>query len=168
MPKIFTADGYDFHVDIDFAPDIETSLRVGVKVHRLPLQWRRDQKEEEKTFSAYARVEGRDREQPYLVVEVDGREVFAEPLDEVLGGDEVVNAIPAEVFGGGERIVGCLVRAGLSAIVDQIKKCWASIRAFEGFFDRVKRAAECVQKNALGLSMKASFRAGACIAGPFF
>ncbi|HEY0301594.1 MAG TPA: hypothetical protein VGC36_09690 [Rhizomicrobium sp.] len=161
MEFSFDREGYRYGLRIDLGAFDETAFSIAITATRTPIR-PRDRLYE---FSVKAEVSIVARDDvPFLVVTIEGVELFAEPVDEVLGTSDVMNMIPAHLYGVGDPFIGCLVRAGLSASIDQARRCWRGSRGEEGLRRRFARAFACIRDNLANLGVRAAIRAGWCIA----
>jgi hypothetical protein len=155
--------GHAYEIDLNYTGDYENLLRVTMVATRTPLPPPQPGQYEKLSLEVQASVVPRNNA-PWLVIEIAGKEVFAQPLEEVLGGSSVVDAIPAYFYGGGDPMIGCLIRAGVSASVDQIMACYRRAESREGIGHRIKLTCKCVAEKIPDLTFVAIYRTGLCIA----
>jgi hypothetical protein len=102
--------------------------------------------------------------QDTLIIYVGGKEVFR--TDVFDHGDtpaeDFIQALPASLFGG-DPILGCAVKAGLSSVVGQAIDCCRSLEA-ETRWRIVAEYLRCMSQHFGKISKIAMFRAFRCIA----
>lgn len=100
-----------------------------------------------------------------LVIYISGNEVFR--TDVFDHGDtpaeQFIQALPASLFGG-DPILGCAVKAGLSSIIGQAIDCCRSLEA-DARWRIVAAYLHCMVQHFGKISKVAMFRAFRCIAG---
>lgn len=101
---------------------------------------------------------------PNLVISVAGKELFKESLANLTGENVVLDSIPGAAFGMGDPIIGCLVRAGISAAISQILSCRDHTSSHGWGIDRLKAIGCCLRENGVRMGALALWRAGRCIA----
>ena len=97
-----------------------------------------------------------------LVIELPG---FAQefPLEDLHDELAVLDAIPGWVFGNGDPITGCLIRAGISASVGQIIACKNATLDHEWYWDKTRAIGRCLRQNIPAMGAKMAYRAARCV-----
>ena len=114
--------------------------------------------------SANVRLEPKEDEDSVdLVVEIAGKEVFRDSLAEIFGEESVLGRIPGAAFGLGDPLLGCFVRAGISATVGQILGCKERTVSAEWLWDRLRAIGRCLKENGIRIASRVFLRTGACI-----
>lgn len=76
--------------------------------------------------------------------------------------EQVIDAIPAWVFGG-DPILGCLVRSGLSAIVGQTIQCKKDTADSHWYWPRMQALGRCMLLHVPEMTGTAGLRAAKCV-----
>ena len=118
--------------------------------------------DEEITLHATVSIELRDK-QPMLIIEAQGNEIVSYPLREIFDESQIIDMIPGWVFGGGEPITGCLLRAGLSASITQIIACKKQTAGIDWFWERMKEIGRCLINALPDIAASAARKAITCI-----
>ena len=149
---------YEFDLDWDDAAFADGAIRFEVRARRRTLP---DGEVLEHTVSlSIERV--RDGEMPVLLVSADGKDIFAFELADLVDEAEVLEKIPSVVFGG-DPIVGCLIRSGVSAVVGQLIHCKNDTVDERWTIPRVRAIGQCLRRNIPGMTARAAFRAARCV-----
>lgn len=100
-----------------------------------------------------------------IVVYLGGREVFRTDVFDhgPVPAEQFVQALPASVFGG-DPIIGCAVKAGVSSIIGQAIDCARSLEA-HARWRVVADYGRCMWSNVGKISRVAMYRAFKCIVG---
>jgi hypothetical protein len=98
---------------------------------------------------------------PVFTVQADGHEVFTLPLDNLVDEAEVLERIPSHLFGG-DPMIGCLIRSGVSAFVGQLIHCKNNTSG-DGWRERLRAIGACLRANIPGMTGRAAFRAARCM-----
>jgi hypothetical protein len=100
-----------------------------------------------------------------IVIYVAGQEVFRTDVFDhgATPAEQFIQAMPATAFGG-DPILGCAVKAGLSSIIGQAIDCCRSLEA-NGRWRIVAEYLRCMAQNFGKISKIAMFRAFRCIVG---
>ena len=90
----------------------------------------------------------------------DALDTLGEVVNENIGGvvEEIIAAIPVP-----DPILGCMLKAGVSATIGQAVTCNQHARR-EGFRQRIREIAACLIDNAGGIFSRAAWRLSRCIA----
>jgi hypothetical protein len=97
-----------------------------------------------------------------LVVSVGGKDLFGLPLADVLDESQIIDRIPAWVYGGGDPFIGCLLRAGLSSVVKQVIHCKDETRGLDWYRPRVPAIGQCLRANIGRIGARTALRAAKC------
>jgi hypothetical protein len=159
--------GHAYILDVSFATDaMETLASFEVQFERRPLNKMAAEEMPALKVSALAKII-EHQGVPWLVIEVNDQEVFRETVDQIVGTENVMNKVPAAIYGGGDPFVGCFVRAGISASVEQLLSCWRSpyieVERLT-LMDRIRTLVACARENLPNVAMRAAWRAGFCVA----
>lgn len=119
---------------------------------------------EPRDIKASVRLEGGKGESPDVVIDVAGYEVFRDSLANLTGENAIFDKIPGEVFAFGDPILGCLVRAGISATVSQILTCRDNTGGQGWGGERLVAIGRCLLQNGVRIGARTLWRAGKCIA----
>lgn len=118
--------------------------------------------EDTATLFAAVTLEGADAGPPNVVVRIQDREVLRMPLEDLVDVS-IIDRIPSPVFGAGDPIVGCLVRAGLSAAVAQVLQCRNQTREEYWYRPRIRALGQCLRRSAGSMAVRMVTRAAQCI-----
>jgi len=108
-------------------------------------------------------IETHDADEPHLVVMIGDKRAFDAPISSIIGETTVIDSIPRELFGLGDPVVGCLLRAGIAATVGQIIECKDKTAGHEWTLPRLKAIGRCLVESGAKLAGRALLRAGFCI-----
>jgi hypothetical protein len=101
-------------------------------------------------------------EQPELVISFGNAEAIVRfQLRDLIEESQIIDFIPAWVFGG-DLIVGCIIRSGLSTIVAHVTECKNSMSGVPWFFDRCRHVGGCLRDAISDMSSKMFRRAIRC------
>lgn len=139
---------------------VEGSISFGVKATR---RNRENPKEEPIEVSAtVALVENKDG-QPELVISFGNAGAIARfPLRDLVEESQIIDLIPAWIFGG-DLIVGCMIRSGLSTTVAQVIECKNSTSGVPWFVERCRHLGGCLRDAIPDMSSKMFRRAIRCV-----
>lgn len=120
-------------------------------------------------ISATATIQEDEHGRPVLEVklagDLDGREgdvtIYSKPLAELIDMEQVVDSIPAWVFG--DPITGCLLRSGLSAIIGQTLECKKSTAESHWYWPRMRDLCRCMVRHVPEMTLTAATRAAKCV-----
>ncbi len=103
--------------------------------------------------------------QDIIVIRVAGQEVFRTDVFDhgATPAEQFIQAMPASMFGG-DPILGCAVKAGLSSIIGQAIDCCRSLEA-GARWRVVAEYLRCMAQNFGKISRIAMFRAFRCVLG---
>lgn len=90
------------------------------------------------------------------------KDVFEKPLWDLIDAEQVLDWIPAWCFTG-DPITGCLVRAGLSALIGQTLDCKKSTAELPWFKPRMKALGQCMVHHIPDMGVTAAARAARCV-----
>lgn len=97
------------------------------------------------------------------VADWKGRQViFEKPLWDLIDAEQVLDWIPAWCFTG-DPITGCMVRAGLSALIGQTLDCKKSTAELPWFKPRMKALGQCMVHHIPDMGVTAAARAARCV-----
>lgn len=158
------------------------SRRVGDSIYELAVTWDAESFEDgtpriavsgsvapashpEDAISLFAAVtlEGGDERPPDLVVRIQDREVLRVPLENLVD-ESIIDQIPGALFGAGDPVVGCLVRAGLSTAVAQVLQCRRQTEGESWYRPRIRAIGRCIRRSAGSMAIGMVTRAVRCIA----
>jgi hypothetical protein len=150
-------DEYEIGVEWDDEDFVKgtPSIRVHATVRR------RDWKEPE-TLAVTVSIIDRDDASPDLVINVGGKEIFGVPLADLLDESQIIDRIPAWLYGSGDPVTGCLLRAGLSSVVKQVIHCKNETRGLNWYRPRVPAIGQCLKANVGRISARMALRAAKC------
>jgi len=109
-------------------------------------------------------LEGRDDGSPDIVLRIADVEVVRLPLEDMVDESQIIDRIPGFVYGAGNPIVGCLIRAGLSSSVSGIIRCTRRTRDLRWYRARIRGIGQCLRANAGRMATGMTLRAARCIA----
>lgn len=147
---------YKLKLDFDDAALMEDTIAFDVTAERV------DGKLPNQTIDARVEImPGTDT----IVIYIAGEEVFRTDVFDhgATPAEQFIQAIPAATFGG-DPILGCAVKAGLSSIIGQAIDCCRSLEA-NGRWRIVAEYLRCMAQNFSKMSRIAMFRAFRCIVG---
>lgn len=104
-----------------------------------------------------------EEDRPVLRVLFKDEVVVGVPLSDIIDADQFVELIPGWVYGGGNPIIGCLVRAGLSATVGQMLACRRETVESSWFGPRARAIGNCFRHEIGNVGSKAARRAARCL-----
>lgn len=99
---------------------------------------------------------------PEISVMVGDQGPFAMPMAELFDEAQLLELIPSFVYGG-EPITGCLIRAGLVAVVGQVIRCKNTTQGSEWYLDRIRAMGHCLKMNIGRMGSRATISALKCI-----
>ena len=135
---------------ISGTPEIEISATVR----------RRDWKEPQRVAVTVG-LEDRDGG-PVLIVSVQGKPILGVPLADLLDESQIIDRIPAWIYGGGDPLTGCLLRAGLSSVVGQVIHCKNETRELDWYRARIQAIGGCLNTNVGRMGSRTALRAAKC------
>jgi hypothetical protein len=160
---------YAIGLDWDDGPFEEgKAIVIGVVATRAPVNNPKEREELRATISVESGHDDPDLVHPgVLVVTVAEQEVFRKPLSELFGEESTIGAvlefIPAHLFGG-DPVVGCLVRSGISATVGEIVSCKNATSEEKWYRRRLSAMGRCLKAGAGSMLLKTGARALRCVA----
>lgn len=99
---------------------------------------------------------------------LNGEQFFTTHLIDFPEGEEVLIQI-LEQIPPLDPVIGCLIKGGFLAMLQQLLACRRKVDAGPPWLQRLRLIARCVMDNFPGLAMNAAFRAARCIfAGGLF
>jgi hypothetical protein len=137
---------------IDGTPTIEVEVTVrrgGEKVGR-PL-------------AAQIAITNNENNGPDIRLRVGDREIVRLPLADLFDESQIIDRIPAWVYGGGDLLTGCLLRAGLSSVVGQVIRCSKATRNLDWYFPRIRAIGDCLRNNIGRIGSRTALRAAQCV-----
>ncbi len=146
---------YKLKLDYDDAALVQDTIAFDIVAERF------DGKLSNKSIDARVEIiPGQDT----IVIFIAGKEVFRTDVFDKgeTSAEEFIQAIPASVFGG-DPILGCAVKAGLSSVIGQAIDCCRNLEA-EMRWRIVSEYLRCMSQNFGKISRTAMFRAFGCIA----
>ena len=155
----FERDGetYELAIAWDDAAFADGVVAIDVTASRAKSEHPEDRDE----LNVTTAVETDGEERPILAIKFQGETVASIPLDELFDESQLIDRIPSFVFGG-DPMLGCLVRSGLSASIGQIISCRNETAGVEWVRPRMSEIARCVRGNVPNLCATAAFRAARC------
>jgi hypothetical protein len=85
------------------------------------------------------------------------------PLADLLDESQIIDRIPAWLYGGGDLLTGCLLRAGLSSVIGQVIRCKNATRDFDWYRPRIRAIGGCLKANFGRVVSRTALRAAKCI-----
>lgn len=150
---------YELSLSWDDKAFIEGKVSFGIDVVRSSLENRDDKISLDATVS----IEANEKEQAILIIKARGEAVAEYPLRDLFYESQVIDMIPAWVFGGGEPITGCLLRAGLSVSIAQILSCKNQTAGVEWYSARMRQIGACLLRAIPDMTASAARKAVNCI-----
>ena len=152
----------------------KTSIRRAGEEYELTLSWDTEAFEEGAptiAVQAVRRADGREETlevsvalhedsegRPAVALRANNETILSVPLSELVDADQFIELIPGWVYGAGNPIVGCLLRAGISATVGQILSCRRHTVEQPWFLPRARAIGGCFQANIGKVGAKAARR----------
>lgn len=149
---------YELALTWDTESFVDGTPRIAVSASVAPAS----NPEDAQSLFAAITLEGADMGPPDIVVRIQDREILRVPLEGVVD-ESIIDHIPAALFGAGDPIVGCLVRAGLSAVVAQILQCRHQTREVPWYRPRIRAMATHLRRTAGSMAVGMVTRAVRCI-----
>lgn len=165
MPKIsrFSARDERYEYELSLSWDdkafIDGNVSFRIDVVRRSLENRDDIMALDATVSIAANKEG----QPLLIIKAQGKQVAEYKLRDLFDESQVIDMIPAWVYGAGEPITGCLLRSGLSVSVAQILSCRNQTAGVEWYLARMREIGACLLRAIPDMTASAARKAITCI-----
>jgi hypothetical protein len=153
---------YELDLSWNDAAFAENDLAFEVSVTR-----RTDGMPNTQKFSASVSVRPDKESQPILYLKVGGMEVEF-PLRELFEESQIIDKIPASFYGFGDPLTGCLVRAGLSAVIGQVINCKNQTSGIDWYWDRLHAIGRCMKAHLGSMGVAVVLRAGRCVANAGF
>ena len=97
-----------------------------------------------------------------MTLNVQGKEIAVVPLADLLDESQIIDRIPAWVYGGGDPLKGCLLRAGLSSVVGQVIHCKNETRDLDWYRARISAIGGCLKTNVGRIGSRTALRAAKC------
>jgi hypothetical protein len=136
---------------INGTPEIEISATV-----------RRRDWDAPRTIAVTVGLEEREGS-PVLILSAGGKPILGVPLADLLDESQIIDRIPAWIYGGGDPLTGCLLRAGLSSVVGQVIRCKNETRGIDNwYFDRMRAMGGCLKTNVGRIGSRTALRAAKC------
>jgi len=143
--------GWDDDAFVNGTPEIQVRATV-----------RQRDRGEPRTVAVSVGIENRDNTGPDLVVSFEGKERFRIPLADLLDESQVIDRIPAWMYGGGDPLTGCLIRAGLSSVIGQVIHCKNETGGLDWYRPRVAAIGQCLRANVGRIGARTAVRAAKC------
>lgn len=105
----------------------------------------------------------RDEGSPELSVYIGRQEIVGAPLADLLDESQIIDRIPGPLYGAGDPITGCLLRAGLSSVVRQIIRCRNETQDHPWYRPRIREIGRCLRANLGRMGARTALKAGQCI-----
>lgn len=152
----FVHDGERYGLTLDYGDP----LRVDSLLHLQVAAFRND----ERAATGELRLDQEGR----VALLLNGEQFFSTHLIDFPEGDDVLIQILEQVPAL-DPVIGCLIKGGFLAMLQQILACRRRTDAGLPWLPRLRLIARCVMDNFPGLAMNAAFRAARCIfAGGLF
>ncbi len=144
------------------------AIVIRVVATSAPVENPKERRELEATISVESGHDDPDLSHPgVLVVRIGKEEIFRRPLSELFGEESTVGTvlefIPAHLFGG-DPVIGCLVRSGITATVGQIVSCKNATSEAKWYRPRLSAMGKCLKAGAGSMLLKTGARALRCVA----
>lgn len=155
----FRYEGSDYEISLDFddAALVDNVVAFDVAARRVAGR--------KEGASATARVELDPNERSFRVLYAGGVFMFDlayyDPETDA-AAEAAIEGIPPEI--AGDRILGCAIRGGVSAVVGQGIRCFQSTHEIEGGWHRFNAFVRCMAENFGRISVVALLRTFRCIA----
>jgi hypothetical protein len=162
---------------------IRLSRQVGDNVHELTINWdaksfeegtpridvrasiaAADYPSESRSIEAAVSLEANEDGAPDIVLRSSDREMVRLSLADLIDESQIIDKIPGWIYGAGDPILGCLIRAGLSAVVGQIIRCTRKTRDLCWYSERIRGIGLCLRSSAGRMTTRMVLRAVRCIA----
>jgi hypothetical protein len=114
-------------------------------------------------ISASVSVRPDANNEPVLYLKVGTLEVDF-PLRELFEESQIIDKIPAALYGLGDPLTGCLVRSGLSAVIGQIINCKNQTSGIDWYWDRLHAIGRCMKAQIPSMGAATVLRAAKCVA----
>jgi hypothetical protein len=142
----------------------DDSFRDGTPAIHVAVTVRRgDEYKEAEALEADLAILNNDDGGPDLALSSKGREIFRMPLADLFDKSQVIDRIPAWLYGGGDLLTGCLLRAGLSSVVGQVIRCKNATRDLAWYRPRIRAMGGCLRENIGRIGSRTALRAGKCV-----
>jgi hypothetical protein len=138
------------------------SFTEGKPAIQVAVTVRRDDKEAH-TLEAEIAIENNDTDGPDLTLSIQDKEFIRMPLADLLDESQIIDRIPAWLYGGGDPLTGCLLRAGLSSVVGQVIRCKKATRDFAWYRPRIHAIGHCLRENIGRMGSRTTLRAAKCV-----
>jgi hypothetical protein len=116
------------------------------------------------TVKAVVWLDRKDDRSPDVVINVGDEVVFRDSLANLTGDNIVLDTIPGATFGLGDPVLGCFIRAGISATLSQILSCRDHTAGHGWGMGRLAAIGRCLLENGVRMGARTLWRAGRCIA----
>ena len=102
-----------------------------------------------------------------IIIRHNHKELARWPVTDMLavdvGVEEIIDQLPPLL--AGDPIIGCAIRAGLSAVLGQSVQCYRLSSQMEHIMERAMAVLHCLRQNLQPIGMKAGRKFFSCIAG---
>lgn len=163
LAKLILSDeeGYEYELSLawDDSHYMEKSIKFDVQCRRRHI----NEKAWLQPVSVSVSIESDEEHGAALVIESIEKRLYF-PLSDLIGESDILDQIPAHLFGG-ETIVGCLIRSGLSTSVAQIIECKNATRdvGLEWFRPRAIAIFGCMREKMPEMAGTFSMRSFKCV-----
>jgi hypothetical protein len=115
------------------------------------------------TAEATVEIQTEGEGHPQLIVKVQKEPFHKMPLADLIDESQIIDRIPAALIGGGDPFTGCLIRAGLSAVVGQVISCKQATRDVPWNLRRLKAMGHCMREHLGRMGTRAARKALRCV-----
>jgi hypothetical protein len=115
------------------------------------------------TLDVSIRIQETQENGPDIVLSWRETDLIRLPLADLVDESQIIDRIPSILYGAGNPVTGCLLRAGLSAVVGQIIRCKKSTQGVEWYRPRLRQIGMCLRANIGSIGRRAAFRAAKCV-----
>ncbi len=118
---------------------------------------------EPRSLTAQLSIKKNEPDGPDVILQIEDNEIVRMPLSDLISETQIIDRIPGWLYGGGDLMTGCLVRAGLSSVVGQLIRCKNATREVEWYGPRIHAIGRCLKANIGGIGMRTAWRAATCV-----
>lgn len=118
---------------------------------------------EPQSLTAQLSIINNETDGPDLTLRIQDKEIVRMPLADLISETQIIDRIPGWVYGGGDLMTGCLLRAGLSSVVGQVIRCKNATRDMKWYGPRIRAIGMCLKENIGSIGMRTAWRAATCV-----
>jgi hypothetical protein len=141
----------------------EESFTEGTPAIQVAVTVRRGDEKDGHTLAATISITNNDTDGPDITLSIQDHEIVKMPLADLLDESQIIDRIPAWLYGGGDLLTGCLLRAGLSSVVGQVIRCSKATRDFDWYRPRIRAMGDCLRTNIGRIGSRTALRAAKCV-----